>query len=84
VEVFTDLKGSSDPGVVTAEQDAFVTIARNPLAARGGSGFPPTAYEQKIPAMQAQYESILAAREDLVAHGPMDDIRCQWPPKSGE
>ncbi|WP_156443637.1 hypothetical protein [Burkholderia sp. MSMB1835] len=36
-----------------------------------------------MPAALAQYESILAAHEELVARGPMDDIRYQWPPKSG-
>ncbi|WP_218921411.1 PAAR domain-containing protein [Burkholderia sp. MSMB2157WGS] len=84
-EVFTHLKGSgSYPGMITADQDAFIAIAKNPMAARGGGGALQTVYEQKIPVTQEQYESILAAHEELVARGPMDDIRYQWPPQSGE
>ncbi|HEM7890234.1 MULTISPECIES: PAAR domain-containing protein [Burkholderia] len=84
-EVFANLKGSgSYPGMITADQDAFIAIAKNPMAARGGGGALQTVYEQKIPVTQEQYESILAAHEELVARGPMDDIRYQWPPKSGE
>ena len=84
-EVFANLKSSgSYPGIITDDQEAFGLISGDPLPARGGGGAPQTVYEWKIPVTQDQFDSIVGAHEELVARGPMDNIRYQWPPKSGE
>ena len=89
-DVFATLKpkggepGGSYPGIITADQDAFALIASNPVIARGGGGVPQTVYELKIPVTQEQFDAIQAAHDLLVARGAMDDIRYQFPPKSGD
>ncbi|MDK2127037.1 hypothetical protein, partial [Parachitinimonas caeni] len=82
-DIFTHLKSSgSYPGIITADQEAFRLIAENPLPARGSSA-PQVVYEQKMFFSQEEFDVIRARHEQLVSRGPMDDIRYQWPPKSG-
>ncbi len=82
-EVLARLAARGDyPGVITPDQNVFAMVAQNPLPARGGGL--QTVYEWKIPVTPEQFEAIQAAHDLLVARGAMNDIRYQFPPRTGD